>query len=337
MEELEGYGAWENDLIFSHGLKKRNGEIIQEPEELENYQNKKEYKKWAKKISSLRPTEYKEKDFKRLNIIDDLNSECILSYASYIIEDLLGIDAVQYFMDFVSLIEITDDESILNGVVISKENIHTKETIIEKVYISNINTEAHIVALVHEFMHYYEKVKKVGNPKNVCYSEILSQFAEKYAIKKITEKSSDEQFEKKIYSTRLESIKFHFIDVPTDRKKCINDYKTFKNNKNISVEEKIMVKENLRSMFPWVLSKEGIQDMWDYRTALRDSYALGYIYSDALLEKCLEDEETIKSSLRKYFDGKMSLETILSDEEIYLNNYELLEKSYEKACKILNK
>ena len=331
MEKLEGYGAWENDLIFSHGLKKRNGEIIQEPEELGDYQNKKEYKKWAKKISSLRPIEYKEKDFKRLNMIDDLNLECIISYASYIIEDLLGIEAVQDFMDFISLIEITDDESILNGVVISKEKI------IEKVYISNINTEAHIVSLVHEFIHYYERVKKVNNTKNICYDEILSQFAEKYAIKKITKISSDEQFEKKLYSTRLETIKFHFVDGPADRKKCINDYKNFKNNKNIPIEQKLKVKDDLKNIFPWMLSKEGIQDMWDYRTALRDSYALGYIYSDALLEKCIEDEEKIKSSLRKYFDGDMPLEVILSDEEISLYNHELIEKSYEKACKILNK
>lgn len=325
MEELKGFDAYEGKIILGYSYQKRNGLIVPTAPEIKVPKINKKYFNWAKKLTELNPREYLENEFNKMDAKD------IIERAAYVIVNLLGKDALNQFEDFLDTIEIIDSPSVLNGVVLEGLNPETNERIMHKTCIPNINVEAHAIVLVHEFIHYYSKVKKIEDNKKQFYLEILSVFSEKYAIEKLREIVTDKDFEKKLISSRLDGTLYHFNEAPVVNKETIDFYNKIKRGKDPSVAAK------LEELLPWIKSKETIEDMWDYRASLRDSYGLGYLYSDALLEKCLDDENNVKATIKKYFDGDMSIEEVLKYYDIRADKFELYDKSYNRAKSILKK
>ena len=198
-----------------------------------------------------------------------------------------------------------------------------------KTCIPNINVEAHVIVLVHEFIHYYSKLRKVEDLSKQFYLEILSVFLEKYSIEKLRGIVSDKDFEKKMISNRLYGTLYHFNELPTSTKEAIEEYNRLKKLGNKDLLNKI------EELLPWIKTKETIDDMWDYRACQRDSYGLGYLYSDALLEKCLDDEHNVKTSIKKYFDGEKTIEEVLKYYDIRADKFELYDKSYNRTKSLL--
>ena len=325
MEELRGFDAYEGQIILGFGIEKRKGLIVPKVKELEVPKVNKKYNNWARKLTELEPKEYKEKEF------NSLDTETIIRYAAYIIDRLLGSKALDDFKEFLKTIEITNSDSVLDGVVLEIVDTRTWERFIHKTCIPNINVEAHAVSLVHEFVHYYCKVRKIENTKKRFYLEILSTFFEKFAVNKLKEIVSDDEFEKKMTSSRLDGTLWHFNESPFENKELIKIYNAAKKVGDIGTVYQI------EQLAPWIKTNSGIQDMWDYRANLRDSYGLGYLYSDALLEKCLDDEQNVKTNIKKYFDGEKTIEELLKYYDIRADKFELYDKSFNRAKNILKK
>ena len=323
MEELKGFDAYEGKIILGYSWQKRNGLIVPTAPEIAIPKINKKYFTWAKKLTDLKPKEYLENEFISL----DQNE--ILQCAAYIIENLLGKEALEDYVKFLGTIEIIDVPNVLDGVVLESLDPKTNERKIHKTCIPNTNVEAHIIVLVHEFIHYYSKVRKVDDLSKQFYLEILSVFSEKYSIEKLKEIVADKDFEKKMISNRLAGTLYHFNEVPTSNKEVIEEYNRLKKIGNKALLNKI------EDLLPWIKTKETIEDMWDYRACQRDSYGLGYLYSDALLEKCLDDEQNVKTSIKKYFDGDLSIEDLLKYYDIRADKFELYDKSYARAKTIL--
>ena len=323
MTELKGFDAYEGKIILGYSWQKRNGLIVPTAPEINIPKINKKYFTWAKKLTDLNAREYLENEFISL----DQNE--ILQRAAYIIANLLGEAALDDFTNFLETIEIIDVPNVLDGVVLETLDPNTNERKMHKTCIPNINVEAHVIVLVHEFIHYYSKLRKVEDLSKQFYLEILSVFLEKYSIEKLRGIVSDKDFEKKMISNRLYGTLYHFNEVPTSTKEAIEEYNRLKKLGNKDLLNKI------EELLPWIKSKETIDDMWDYRACQRDSYGLGYLYSDALLEKCLDDEQNVKTNIKKYFDGEKTIEELLKYYDIRADKFELYDKSYNRTKSLL--
>ena len=323
MAELKGFDAYEGKIILGYSWQKRNGLIVPTAPEINIPKINKKYFTWAKKLTDLNAKEYLENEF------ISLDQKSILEGTAYIIENLLGEEALDDYVKFLSTIEIIDVPNVLDGVVLESLDPNTNERKMHKTCIPNTNVEAHIIVLVHEFIHYYSKIRKVEDLSKQFYLEILSVFSEKYSIEKLREIVADKDFEKKMISNRIAGTLYHFNEVPVSNKEIIEEYNRCKKLGNKGVLNKI------EELLPWIKTKETIEDMWDYRACQRDSYGLGYLYSDALLEKCLDDENNVKATLKKYFDGDLTIEEVLKYYDIRADKFEIYDKSYNRAKTIL--
>ncbi len=323
MEDLKGFDAYEGKIILGYSWQKRNGLIVPTAPEIKIPKISKKYFTWADKLNALAPREYEENEFNAMNTDD------ILERTAYIIASLLGEEALESFGDFLETVEITNVPNVLDGVVLEALDPRTNERIMHKTCIPNINVEAHIIVLVHEFIHYYSKMRKVEDTKKQFYLEILSTFSEKYSIERLRPIVTDKDFEKKMTNNRLSGMLYHFTNVPKFNKEVLDAYYLAKKVHNIPLQKK------LEELLPWITSKDTIDDMWDYRACMRDSYGLGYLYSDALLEKCIDDEKNVTAIIKKYFDGEMNIEEVLKYYDIRADKFELYDKSYNRAKTIL--
>ena len=323
MEELKGFDAYEGKIILGYSHQKRNGLIIPTAPETKISKISKKYFNWADKLTDLKPREYSEDEF------FSMSTDEILEKSAYVIASLLGEKALESFADFLESIEIIDSKNVLDGVVLEALDPKTNERFLYKTCIPNINVEAHIIVLVHEFIHYYSKMKKIEDNKKQFYLEILSIFSEKISIEKLRPYISDKTFEKKMISNRLVGMLYHFNEAPVFNKEVIEQYNRFRRLKDKTIQNE------LEELLPWIKNKDTIEDMWDYRACQRDSYGLGYLYSDALLEKYLDDEENVKSTIKKYFDGDMSIEEVLKYYDIRADKFELYDKSYNRVKTLL--
>ena len=325
MEELKGFDAYEGKIILGYSWQKRNGLIVPTAPEIKIPKVNKKYFTWADKLNTLEPREYEESEFNKSS------EEEILESVVYVIVNLLGENALESFNDFLDSIEIINIPNVLDGVVLETLDPKTNQRVMHKTCIPNINVEAHVIVLVHEFIHYYCKMKKVEDTRKQFYLEILSTFSEKYSIEKLRTVVTDKDFEKKMTNNRLAGMLYHFTEVPKFNKEVIDTYHFSKKIGNVELQNK------LEELLPWLISNKTIEDMWDYRACMRDSYGLGYLYSDALLEKCLDDEKNVTGTIKKYIDGDMTIEEVLKYYDIRPDKFELYDKSYNRAKAILKK
>ena len=153
--------------------------------------------------------------------------------------------------------------------------------------------------------------------KKRYYQEILPLYAEKYSIQYLTKISKDKDFEKKVESSRVEGIVWHF----TYKIKDVEDIlQVYDNAKKINDTKTI---ELLEHNYPFFKTSQGRQDMKNYFKCLRDSYGIGYLYADALYRKGLIDSKVLKQKLNAIFTHEETLEEVLKYYDISTRNFKI--------------
>ena len=288
----------EVDKIHSYSMKIKKNICINENIDLKSQKSLERYNKFIKLILVKNPIEYKTSKFKIIS-----REKCIEQFKN-IIYLLLGNDKKidEHLEEFINLITVTNSDAPLDGNVLKYDNI-TDNTTEYKVNIPKCDNISSIVCLVHEFIHYYSFKYEINNTKKVYYDEILSIFAEKYASY-ILKGQGSSNIDVMIENIRLYSLKYHYTVITKE----IEEYRL------------LAKKENNDNMYNFY------KEFKNFYKTLAESYVLGYIYSNKMLQLYLTDE-SFKSDLNDLFNKKISLQEILDNYWINLDNKDVFEES----------
>ena len=324
--EKTAYEMSEHQLIRNYGICVDNGIIYKTNKDLEKNSIKKKYDTWLRKLAELNPKEYD------VSSITKLDKKLIIELALNIVVSIFGAKVAPEFLNYVKTIQVNNKNLLLDGMssLIGIPNPETKVLEIHDVtFIPNIEYFSSVSIIIHEFIHYYIRIKKIDEGKKRYYNEILSLYAEKYSNQFIFNMTKDEGFLKKMESTRIEGILWHYYVSPNETEAVLKIYNDAKKRKDYSLIQE------LEKTFPYFKSPKGIEHMKGYRKCLADSYGIGYLFSHTLYNKGLEDQKVLREKLNSYFNSEINLEELLSYYGISTDNFKLYDDSYAYLKKVL--
>lgn len=303
-----------NEVLFieEYADAYKKGLTLPTTKDLESKKALNKYTSWIGKLIELKPREYNKDSF------EQMNQEDILEISIDIVIEIFGESFLEDFQDFFKVLIVTNENRILDGLCmhkVNKKNRDISEGFIN--FIPNIDVITSVVVILHEFLHYLELSRRIDLNKKRYYQEILPLYAEKYSIQYLTKISKDKDFEKKVESSRVEGIVWHF----TYKIKDVEDIlQVYDNAKKINDTKTI---ELLEHNYPFFKTSQGRQDMKNYFKCLRDSYGIGYLYADALYRKGLIDSKVLKQKLNAIFTHEETLEEVLKYYDISTRNFKI--------------
>lgn len=296
--ELDFKEAYQIDKTIGYIKALDNNMYIKENFDLQNQKALERYNKFIKIIINKYPKEYLNNDFNTMHYNE------IISIFKEIIYTLLdnNNETKDIVNDFINLIEIVDLDNPLDGNVLKYLNTNNNN-VFYRVLIPKCNNEASIVCLVHEFMHYISFIENINDTKKMYYEEILSIFGEKFAAH-LLELHGIEDIERKIENIRVSALKFYY----TDQVKELEKYRLFSQKEN---------DDNLYRFY---------KESKLYIKTLAESYSLGYIYSNSIIELYFNNNSFRKDFI-SVFLKRLSLQELLDKYSINMENRQVIEQS----------
>ena len=302
---LEGDVKSANELLcaYTFGRELESGLYILGNPDLEDQRAKERYGRVIKRINDAEPKEYFDSDFESLDQKDVF--ECALS----VLEAIFGPskEMIDSFNEFKRYMDITNSNMILDGC--SYKMMDETGIIKHQVLIPSVTNTSSVVCILHEFAHYYFQKNNIIYKKHY-YTEILSILFEKIAADIMADKSGDSKFIKKIESTRLEGIRYHYITKKDELKQLVRAMN------NAEVE-----RENASKL---------AKDYTDYSESVALSYGLGYIYAESLYNLYKEDEKAFQQKMREIFGMQTTLQSTLDYYDVNLSNKKVYEQVSDK-------
>lgn len=233
--------------------------------------------------------------------------------------------------EFFSRRQISDRETIIDGCCLVYKNLenNTLESIID---LPNDDNLSSIITMVHEFIHFHIFKHNISLEKKFYYEEILSIYAEKVAAKFIAEMNFQKDFERKIEQTRLECIKWHYIDRIEEENMVKALYQRAKTNHVFNLMDKLFIQEAEKNL-PWLKNPEDTIAHDLYQKALAESYGFGYIYGEALSYYDSIDPMTTKNKVKETLNGRITIQNLLNYYDISMNK-KTIEIAKEKVNKM---
>lgn len=234
-------------------------------------------------------------------------------------EDNFILNEIKNF--FQSLI-VTPTDLVMDGLCLKgnlKENTNTPYYAVK---IPPLTDESVIICLVHEFIHYHCLNNNIDMNRKKYYEEILSIYGEKMALYLLEKESNTTDLTRKIENIRLGTIKWHYIDHIAEIEQIKNFYQYLCKMNSIphsGVEES---KKEFENNYPWVKSKKGIETFELYDKIKRESYGIGYLYSENLFQKYLNDKKQL-SKMQSVLKGNTYLQDLLNYYNIIADNKDI--------------
>ena len=322
------YEESENNLIKEWYDSSKKGLIYPTTLDFQSQKIVKKFNTWINKVNDLNPQEY------FINSMKILGNEMVVKLSLKIIMDIFGKneDIQQEFFNFFETVTTENLDSLLDGMRLTCYDTTNGNIAFEQTTLPNLNYASSVVAIVHEFAHYFCSKRKLEPAKKRYYNEIISIYCERYAVIFMSQFLQDPEFIKKLESTRINLIVWHQIIHPQEINTVLEEYRNLPKTGGTEVD---LVKSAVEYNFPWIKTSQGIIAMRGYKKCMADSYALGYLYASALQRMSLVDEANVKKNMQLFFKGEKSLEELLKYYNIASDNYSIYDDSYQELKKVL--
>lgn len=322
------YEESENLLIKEWDESSKKGAIYPTTKDFKSQKIVKKFDSWINKVSDLNPQEY------CISSMKTLDTEMVLTLSLKIIIDIFGetTDIQEEFLSFCKTIVNENLDSLLDGQHLTGYDTTNGNVVYEQTSLPNLQYTSSVVAIVHEFAHYFCSKRKLDPTKKRYYWEIIPIYCEKYAVRLMSKFLQDPEFLKKLESTRINSVVWHQLIHPQEINKVIEGYRNLQKMTGMQAR---LLKTATEEKIPWIKTSQGIQAMRGYKKCMADSYSLGYLYAAALHRMGSVDERNVKNNMQLFFKGEKSLEELLSYYNITTENYSIYDDSYQELKRIL--
>ena len=321
-----------NVLAAQYAKAIEESRAILENDELNSGRAQELYKNYINVVGKAKPIQFFKSNFTSLSKKEfyDLFLEIMVKIFGYSHELLYDI------RNFFNSIKLHKTNEIFDAACIEIETTRGKEYIVEAP--SSLDTSS-VVCLSHEFIHYYSFIHDLYNKEKQYYNEILSIFGEKVAITVLENETSVKDTEKianKIENTRLESIFWHYYTRPAEIAYIKDLYKKISWVPTCLDPSHPKVKDDLEKTFPWLIDPMADKIFTAYNRLLADSYGIGYLFADNLLDIFMSDQKGI-NYIKSVFSHDKTLEQILHYFNINCANEQTYQNVNNKIKKINTK
>ena len=298
------YEDYEIGLIKSFGNEVSAGIIKSENTDVQSNKARTKYNRYISAISKIQPREYLTKEFKKIG------QKEVLESAFAIIIDIFGEKAIPYAQNYFKILVTSNAKEVLNGVSLTLEDTRTGK-IIEQVEIPDFETSSNIVTIVHEFAHYYLKKVDISYNKKRYYEEIMAILAEKIAAQQVGLYTNENDFYNQITEHRLETITWHYGKQIPIMEALLRDYPILERKSKTDILAKMQLEE-LRLRLPVLRTANGVSAIRGYYQNMADGYGIGFLYSESLLAKYLDDKRLFHTQLAKVTGHEVGLQQMLN-------------------------
>ncbi len=313
------YSDYEIALSESFGIEVDKGIIQLENTDTQSNKARTKYNRYIKSIIETKPREYLTSEF------DTLGRKYVFEKAFEIIIYIFGSDVVEHALNYFQLLYPSGAKEVLNGV-----SLRAKDTrdgsVIEQVEIPDFETSSNIVTIVHEFAHYYFNKIGVSYNKKRYYEEIISILTEKIASQIVELHTCERDFYDKITEHRLEIISWHYDSHVPEMNSLLLELSKLEKEAKTNPFTRLKL-ETLKTQLPMLRTAKGISALRGYYTNLADSYGIGFLYSESLLAKFLDDEKTFRNQLSRVTNQEIGLQQLLNYYGINASNNEVYERA----------
>ena len=312
------YEDYEMSLIKSFGDEVDSGIIRLDNNDIQSNKARTKYYRYISSIKSIKPREYLTSEF------EVLGQEYVLEKSFEIIVKIFGQDAIPFICEYVKLLVPSGAKEVLNGVSLTIQDTRDG-SLIEQVEIPDVETASNIVTIVHEFAHYYLNKVGIDYNKKRYYEEIMAILAEKIAAQVVESHACQIDFYNKMTEHRLETITWHYgthlPEVEYLLEECSKLEKRAANDPIARIQL-----DALKTELPLLRTAKSISTIRGYYQNLADAYGIGFLYSESLLAKFLDDENAFHRQLARVTKREIGLQQMLNYYGINGTSYEVYDR-----------
>ncbi len=279
--------------------------------ELKNKLSNDRHNNFIDEILRSKPREYTIEDFELINDNEIIEIFSKLVFMIFGFNTTIEDDLKYFIYNFE--IRKSQFNSPLDGAlkIIEYPNMEVKY----KTYIPNLNTVSSIICLLHEFAHFVVRKHNLNFNNKYYYEEIMSILFEKIGIEILNNEGIGKGIQQKIENVRISSIYYHYKIKILEYNSL---FRILRNDKDNAKEIEKIIKEIIL-----------------FETALSNAYSFGYIYSENLLQKFIEDPELVKFKLQNILFENITLQQVLDYYDINIKNKSTVECAKRKVRKMI--
>lgn len=312
------YEDYELALIKSFGDEVDSGIIRPDNVDIQSNKARTKYNRYISSIASIQPREYLTSEFQ------EVGKRYVFEKSFQIIIGIFGEKAIPFALDYFKLLVPSGAKEVLNGVSLTIEDTRDG-SLMEQVEIPDFETTSNIVTIVHEFAHYYLNKIGINYNKKRYYEEIMAILAEKIAAQVVELHACEKDFYDKMTEQRLETITWHYKLHLPEMEGLLSEVSKLEKRAKTDPFAGIQL-EGLKLQLPLVRTAKGVSAIRGYYKNLADGYGIGFLYSESLLDKYLDDETAFHRQLARVTGHEIGLQQMLNYYGINASNNEVYDR-----------
>lgn len=319
------YENYEKALIESFCEEVKRGIIKPANTDLQG-NAKVKYDRYIKTVKDIKPKSYLTTDF------SNIGQKEVFETAFRIIISIFGEKAVPQAVEFFQRLVPSGAKEALDGIsltIIDKRD-GSEMKVIE---VPDFETTSNIVTIVHEFAHYYLKQIGVDYNKKRYYEEIISILCEKIAGLIVDLEPSEKDFYNKITEQRLDSLAWHYGENLPMLQNVLNEHSQMQRLAKKDLFAHIQL-QSFEQQMPFLKTAQGISILKGYYHNMADSYGMGFLYSESLLARYIDDRHTFHVQFDKLLTQELSLQQLLEYYGITARSNSVYETIYNRLDEI---
>lgn len=298
------YENYEMALINSFGMEVEEGIVIPENVDIQDNHARTKYNRYLTAISNLKPREYKTTEF------ETLGKKYVFEKAFTIILEIFGEKCLPTVYEYFQHLTPSGATEVLDGISLTVVDKRDGSEV-KLVEIPDFETSSNIITIVHEFAHYYLNKIGVDFNKKRYYEEIIAILCEKISSQIVELHTCERNFYNKITEHRLEGISWHYNSNLTAMNGLMIEHERLKRQASKDVFARVHL-ASFEQQIPLFRTAKGISALKGYYTNMADGYGIGFLYSESLLAKYLDDAHAFQIQLNKLVDKEQSLQDLLT-------------------------
>ena len=313
------YQDFERDIIGTFMYDVKNGYTESVIEDLKNPKAERKYKEYIDKVISVNPRELSSR------YTDEISNETFGIMADHLFQDIFS-DKLND--EYTNLVEnnlcVNNSDKLMEGVSLKIVDPKDFSKVLNIMEVPDFSHVSSLVCLMHEYIHYHFQAANIDTRKKKYYDEILPIFAEKITAKMLKDQFDIDDIEQIIHESRLETIVWHYSVHPKEVKFLLDNLPRLKRRADSDITARFSLSK-LYETYPCLQSIEGTKYFEMYNKQLAAAYGLGYLYSEYLFAKYLEDENLGRKMFNEVLLGEKTLEELLKFYNIYSSNRNVYE------------
>lgn len=311
------YEDYEIALVSRFGEEVDTGIIRPDNVDTQSNKARTKYNRYINSITSIAPKEYLTSEF------EELGRRRVFEKAFEIIINIFGQESIPYALEYFKILVPSGATEVLNGVSLTVKDTRDG-SLIEQVEIPDFETSSNIVTIVHKFTHYYLNKIGIDYNKKRYYEEIIAILAEKIAAKTVQLHTCERDFYDKMTEHRLEIITWHYGKHIPEMESLLSGLSKLEKEAKTDPIARIKV-ESIKLQLPFIRTAKGISALRGYYQNLADGYGIGFLYSESLLARFLDDEKTFRTQLSRVTHHEVGLQQLLNYYGINASNNQVYE------------